>query len=1321
MPFNSCLARSAAILLILLVSAPLAASARPQSASEQQLLDHLQDIDHEVSRVLRRARGRAEAGDSPAAEVAREAERMRRHLRRLEAEVQGWGSPRRQALLERLRALGPAVGRLEAAAAALRRDPGALAALPREVLAHGDAAKTAAANDDCADAAEIGAGMLSGDTSGAVNDGSASCGNSSFAPDVWYQYTSASSGEVYANTFGSAFDTVLSVHSSCPSPDSHEIECNDNQSGLQSAISFYAEEGVEYTIRVSGFAGASGAFNLDVGPGGAISGTLTDAASGQPIAMATVVVEAADGFGYFSAAVDADGSYTIAAIEPGSYHAYVADSSPYVAEVWDGVPCAGTCDPAAGMAISVATGSVTSGIDFALDRGGSIAGTVSDAATGEPIASAAITLWSEHYNYSLAYAFSDESGGYSVDGLAAGAYFVVVSSGEHTDELYDDHACPGGAGYGCQPRDGEAVQVALGTATTGIDFALDRFGAISGVITESAGGQPVAFVDVEIVDQSGFVVGGNFSANTGLYNVGGLPSGSYFARTRSFGDYADELYDDIPCGEPCDPTTAGAAIAVISGATTENIDFALDRRGAIAGTVREEAGGEPAGGARVTVWNAGGDFEGDVYVDPAGGYYIGELPAGNYFVTTESFDYDLSGHRYRDELYDDMPCFSGAPGGCDPTTGTPVAVSTGATTTGIDFALVEAGSISGAVTSEDAGEPLSEVSIIVYDQAGQQAAYAESVDGVYTAFGLTAGSYFVGAFSSPWVDELYDDEPCDDYAGCDPTIGTPVAVSLGTPTEGIDFALAPDGGIAGTVTRAEGGVLGEYRVELYGEDGYLRDLTTTGAAGEYRFSGLSAGSYFVRTGGFEYDSGGPRYRDEAYDDLPCATGCDPAAGMPVAVGVAGITTGIDFVLDLLGSISGSVSEVATGEPIEHALVTIYDATGIAVASDWSGSAGAFTAFGAPAGNVFAVATRSGYAPELYADMICGSTCNVTTGTPITVSLGAAVEGIDFTLDLPGSISGTVSNAATGNPVGNVEVEIWNQTGYLVTRTYTDPVGAYVAEQMVPDTYFVATRPEAFLGQLYQGLPCAPYDACDPTAGTPVPVSHGAVTAGIDFELTLGGVVSVQVTDAETGEELYADVTLWHENGEFARGWSGPGRYAFVGLNAGTYYISAGEYSFHHQLYDHIACPGGPPEGCDPTSGTPVIVTDNSYQHIDFALARSCFASDTVMCLNDNRFQVEVAWQDSDHNIGAGSGVPLTGASGYFWFFDDANVEMVVKVLDACGLPGFNNYWVFAGGLTNVEVILTVTDTESGEVQEYVNQLGDAFQPVQDTGSFSTCP
>jgi hypothetical protein len=114
----------------------------------------------------------------------------------------------------------------------------------------------------------------------------------------------------------------------------------------------------------------------------------------------------------------------------------------------------------------------------------------------------------------------------------------------------------------------------------------------------------------------------------------------------------------------------------------------------------------------------------------------------------------------------------------------------------------------------------------------------------------------------------------------------------------------------------------------------------------------------------------------------------------------------------------------------------------------------------------------------------------------------------------------------------------------------------------------------------------------------------------------------------------------------------------------------------------------------------------------------CVANATSLCLNGARFRVTVAWATATGASGAGQAVPLTADSGYFWFFNAANIELVVKVLDACGVNA--RFWVFAGGLTNVDVVTTVTDTETGAEKIYTNPLGTAFQPLQDTSAFS-CP
>ena len=62
----------------------------------------------------------------------------------------------------------------------------------------------------------------------------------------------------------------------------------------------------------------------------------------------------------------------------------------------------------------------------------------------------------------------------------------------------------------------------------------------------------------------------------------------------------------------------------------------------------------------------------------------------------------------------------------------------------------------------------------------------------------------------------------------------------------------------------------------------------------------------------------------------------------------------------------------------------------------------------------------------------------------------------------------------------------------------------------------------------------------------------------------------------------------------------------------------------------------------------------------------CVANQTILCLNNDRFKVEVDWRTLQGDEGPGMAVELTPGHG-----------------------------LFAGGLTNVEVQITVTDTEIG--------------------------
>ena len=99
---------------------------------------------------------------------------------------------------------------------------------------------------------------------------------------------------------------------------------------------------------------------------------------------------------------------------------------------------------------------------------------------------------------------------------------------------------------------------------------------------------------------------------------------------------------------------------------------------------------------------------------------------------------------------------------------------------------------------------------------------------------------------------------------------------------------------------------------------------------------------------------------------------------------------------------------------------------------------------------------------------------------------------------------------------------------------------------------------------------------------------------------------------------------------------------------------------------------------------------------------------------EGRFTASITWRDFLGATGSGRAKSWTEDSGYFWFFDPGNVEVMVKVLD--GREFNDRYWVFVGSLSNVEFELTVRDEWTGQVRVYRNPLG-SFASFGDLDAF----
>ncbi len=356
-------------------------------------------------------------------------------------------------------------------------------------------------------------------------------------------------------------------------------------------------------------------------------------------------------------------------------------------------------------------------------------------------------------------------------------------------------------------------------------------------------------------------------------------------------------------------------------------------------------------------------------------------------------------------------------------------------------------------------------------------------------------------------------------------------------------------------------------------------------------------------------------------------------------------------------------------------------------SGWSWSAPGGTFSGGTSGSTVQVSWASGGEQSVTA---MNSACGAATGLrSVAIATGGAALVASFGYSpsdpAPGQAVSFDASATTGNP-----------TQY--SWTFGDGTGgsgrttshAYAAAGSY-DVTLTVTAPGA--GPACPGGTCTSRATEIVSAGAPPPpdatfTTDASCTDVFGFDqcqVQTGQVASFTATSSQ------AFVFTWdfgdgsHASGRSAtHAWAQPGQYT-VQLTA-----SNGQQTAFQTKQFQV---GGAPPGC--TAGA------------------------TDLCLQGSRFEVSVSWATAQGASGQGQAVPLTTDTGYFWFFSSANVEMVIKVLNGCALN--ESFWVFAGGLTNVQVDIAVTDTKTGTVKHYTNVQGAAFKPIQDTSAFATCP
>jgi hypothetical protein len=521
----------------------------------------------------------------------------------------------------------------------------------------------------------------------------------------------------------------------------------------------------------------------------------------------------------------------------------------------------------------------------------------------------------------------------------------------------------------------------------------------------------------------------------------------------------------------------------------------------------------------------------------------------------------------------------------------------------------EPGAIGGTVTAEGAGA-LEGADVCAYASGDPGTAIGCQLTGstgTYEITGLPAGQYTV-EFTPPDPTKYFKQF----YAGASSVdLATPVEVTGGAVTPAIDATLVKvppsgPGAIDGTVAAEGGGALANVNVCAYasGAPTTPSGCALTGATGTYEITGLAAGQYTV-----EFTPPAPaEYFTQFYSG---ATSPDQATS--VAVAAATLTPGIDATLVKLppsgpGAIGGTVTDAKIGQPVQ----------GVEVCAELVGVPGSLCAPSASNGEYEITGLTPGQytvefappAPAKYFTQFYSGATSADQATPVGVSAGTLIPGINAQLQKPpsgpGKISGKVTAAATGQPVVEVKVCV-EQVGVAGSRCEkTTSAGDYAFNGLAAGEYLITFERQA----PDQNLLSLAYPNKEIwETPTPVTLTPGGEKT-VNVALKTGGQISGTVRLAATGTPV-AGVRVCLTEAEFFASLAclttpSSGAYRFTAVYPGKFKVifsaAAGQFPDSTPIADAYATQwwNGQPTYA---TATPITVTPPAVvAGIDAALA-----------------------------------------------------------------------------------------------------------------------
>lgn len=474
-------------------------------------------------------------------------------------------------------------------------------------------------------------------------------------------------------------------------------------------------------------------------------------------------------------------------------------------------------------------------------------------------------------------------------------------------------------------------------------------------------------------------------------------------------------------------------------------------------------------------------------------------------------------------------------------------VADGEVLTGFDATLAVGSSISGTITGTGSpGATLQNSTVQAFSADGSYAGLAfADAGGHYSLGGLVPGDYtvdFRGPTGSKFFEEWWNDQPTRATA-------VPIAVAAGQSVVNIDAELSTGASISGHVAGADapGSGMPNVGVIVVDQGGQQVGFGYTDSAGNFTIAPVPSGSFTVRT----FRSIQSPYLDQWWNLKPSLATADF-----FTVDAGQTVVGKDFVLPVGASISGSVmTGGAVPTPLPNATVFAFGSDGQQDFEGTSDSAGHYLIQGLPSDTYkiqFSAFYTDNYAPSWWKNAT-----SLALSTPISVTSGQVVSGIDGVLEAGATISGTLGLAAgAGVALPPVEIDVVNADGSYSLGTITEGGGAFTITQLGAGSHTLHFLPYGgeLADQWWQGAATA-------ATATYFTVTTGETRTGFNATLALPGIVGATPTisgTATVGQTLTAAPGVWTPASVgFAYQWMRNG-VAISGATAPTFALTAAD-------------------------------------------------------------------------------------------------------------------------------------------------------------------